>query len=857
MKRIINGVTATLPALLLTLAFQAGAEAPGGYYAGLEGKSGVALKKAAKAAARDHTAVSYGKNGTWTAFRQTDVRNVNGQDCWWDMYSTDNIPVSAGAPPSGMNIEHSVANSWWGGSKNDAYKDLFHLNPSNSNANSRKSNYPLGECASVEWDNGVTFVGLPKSGLGGGNKYVYEPADEYKGDFARAYFYMFTVYDDISWKSGTDWMYTVGSELLLKPWATEMLLRWAEEDPVSQKEIERNEAIYGIQHNRNPFIDNPTLASHIWGELATTPFHAGETPVPDPVEDIDAPDGYYELLVGKNGATLKSAVKERISKLSTVDYGDKTWEAFKTTDVRRFEGRDAWWDMYSDYVVYTSDGHPGMNIEHSVANSWWGGVKNDAYKDLYHLNPSNSDANNRKSNHPLGEVGTVNWTNLVSTIGRPEAGTGGGSETVFEPADEYKGDFARAYFYVFTLYDNIGWDSEYGWMYDCLAYPSLKGWATDMLLRWAEEDPVDSREAARNAAVAKIQGNRNPYIDIPRLAECVWGEKAGQLTADDLSAREIVDRPASPRLEGYSPVMFDTYSLTWWNQLSLAVEVPAGATGEYTFGGAWEPIADGTITIPAASGSGETRTLMLRSTDGKGMKSARTIVRLTSVEPGSGDILKASWIPVSSTGDLNESEDYIIVTSGQSKVMGADGGTSSQKYMSVAGDVTVGADGTITEIPVETAVVNLARSGSGWILEISDTHGESKGWWTTTSARNMRLGSRSDATAATLTVSSGTTAIDFGSAGKLQYNKQAPRFLNYTSSQEPVLLYRRNPLTEVTEVHDGSEDFGVWVEYGTLHVSEGCRVFDMQGREITANRPEPGIYIVTDGRRTVKVALQP
>lgn len=262
--------------LSVVAAFSVSAQAPEGYYSALEGKCKGDLKKAAKSIVYSHTEISYGESGTWVAFKETDVRYVNGKAIWWDMYSNNEVAVSSGH--GGLNIEHSVANSWWGKTKNAAYKDLFHLNPSNSDANSRKSNFPLGEVADVTWTNGITTVGTPKSGLGGGNSKVYEPADCYKGDFARVFFYMFTVYDNLSWKSNTDWMYSTSSELTLKPWAYEMLLRWAKEDPVDQKEIDRNNAIYKIQGNRNPFIDLPDLCEYIWGDKNTIPYHVEGNP---------------------------------------------------------------------------------------------------------------------------------------------------------------------------------------------------------------------------------------------------------------------------------------------------------------------------------------------------------------------------------------------------------------------------------------------------------------------------------------------------------------------------------------------------------------------------------------------------
>ncbi len=274
---------------------------PAGYYDSLEGKCGAELMKAVKARVRTHDVIEYGAD-TWVAFRSTDVRTVDGTDYWWDMYGNTLLPVSAGRPDSNtMNIEHSVANSWWGKTKNDAYKDIVHLNPSDATANNRKSNYPLAELSSVSWTNGWTNVGSPKSGQGGGAASCYEPHDEYKGDFARVFMYMFTVYDDIAWKSTTDWMYDTTSDLMLKPWAQTLLLRWSQNDPVSDKERMRNDGIQKEQRNRNPFIDLPDLAEHIWGSKSTVPFSISGTPGPgedpgeNPGEDPTDTDRYLWL----------------------------------------------------------------------------------------------------------------------------------------------------------------------------------------------------------------------------------------------------------------------------------------------------------------------------------------------------------------------------------------------------------------------------------------------------------------------------------------------------------------------------------------------------------------------------------
>ena len=244
------------------------------YYTSVDGvKGGEALKTALYNLIKNHKVISYGsgESSTWGAFYTTDAAIENGQRRVLDMYSNEKRYFgSKGSAVSGMNIEHSVAKSWWGGNKNNAYCDIHHLNPSDQNANSRKSNYPLGELTSVSWENGVTFVG--KANIDGSSLNAYEPCDEYKGDFARVFMYMFTCYQDLTWKY--TWMnYEKSTYPTLKPWAVKLLLKWHKQDPVSEKEVNRNNAVYAVQGNRNPYVDYPQLADYVWGDSINYVFH--------------------------------------------------------------------------------------------------------------------------------------------------------------------------------------------------------------------------------------------------------------------------------------------------------------------------------------------------------------------------------------------------------------------------------------------------------------------------------------------------------------------------------------------------------------------------------------------------------
>ena len=237
---------------------------------------------------------------------------------------------------------------------------------------------------------------------------------------------------------------------------------------------------------------------------------------------------YYTSIDGvKGGATLKNALYNLVKNHKKITYNSGTWDAFYSTDRDPVTNRV--YDMYSSEVRYfgnKGDKISGMNIEHSVAKSWWGGTNNNAYCDLHHLNPSDQTANSRKSNYPLAELESVTWDNGVTFVGK--ATINGSSINAYEPCDEYKGDFARTFMYMFTCYQDLTY--EYTWMnYENSAYPTLKPWAVELLLRWSKQDPVSEKEVARNNAVYAVQGNRNPYIDYPQLAEYVWGDSVNYI----------------------------------------------------------------------------------------------------------------------------------------------------------------------------------------------------------------------------------------------------------------------------------------------------------------------------------------
>lgn len=237
------------------------------------------------------------------------------------------------------------------------------------------------------------------------------------------------------------------------------------------------------------------------------------------------PEGYYSSLKGKKGAELKTAIHDIIKKANVLEYGSgnrNTWWGFWSTD-RNENGYFI--DRYSsekEWVKSTSQGAAGagMNIEHSFPKSWWGGAKSQAYKDLYNLMPCEGKINSTKSNYPMGIVVSGDKGNGWTKVGK---GTDG--KWYWEPADPWKGDFARGYMYMATAYQDYTWKGTQALqILQQGAYPTLQKWAYTLYIQWAKADKPNALEIKRNNDVAKIQGNRNPYVDFPNLMEYVWGD---------------------------------------------------------------------------------------------------------------------------------------------------------------------------------------------------------------------------------------------------------------------------------------------------------------------------------------------
>lgn len=304
------------------------AQIPDGYYDEAEGLMGYDLKtKLSEIITQGHNAKSYGQ--LWGFFNEHELdkyyendltildvysENPNGEDPYTYTASSDQCG-SAGYSQEGdcYNREHLMPQSWFN-KGNPMRTDVHHIFPVDGYVNAIHDNIPFGEVdnptqtslnGSKRGQNTYDFPGIYTG-------HVFEPIDEFKGDIARTYLYMATRYENqvSGWQhsnSGSQNTFNGTSDQVFNDWTIHMLLKWHNEDPVSQREIDRNEAAYQYQGNRNPFIDHPQFANMIW----------------DPAQAIS-----YDTILAEdfNSCTISGEQFMSISEMSDID-----WECVDNT----------------------------------------------------------------------------------------------------------------------------------------------------------------------------------------------------------------------------------------------------------------------------------------------------------------------------------------------------------------------------------------------------------------------------------------------------------------------------------------------------------------------------------------------
>ncbi|SDI11774.1 Por secretion system C-terminal sorting domain-containing protein [Chryseobacterium taeanense] len=275
--------------ILALASIMANAQTPSGYYNSANGLSGSALKTALSTIiSNGHQDKGY--NGLWTGYKTTDIdKNYENDGSILDIYSekptgSDPYKYTPGTNQCGTysvegncyNREHIVPQSLFN-QASPMVSDIHFIRATDGKVNGMRSNYPFGKVGTATFTskNGSKLGNSVSSGYSGT---VFEPIDEFKGDVARMIFYFVTRYQSklSTFSSGN----MLGGSTFpgLQTWELNVLLAWHNQDPVSQAEINRNNASYTFQGNRNPFIDNPNYVNLIWGSGSSTSGGGTTTP---------------------------------------------------------------------------------------------------------------------------------------------------------------------------------------------------------------------------------------------------------------------------------------------------------------------------------------------------------------------------------------------------------------------------------------------------------------------------------------------------------------------------------------------------------------------------------------------------
>jgi endonuclease I/chitodextrinase len=255
------------------------AQIPAGYYDTATG-TGYTLKTNLYNIIKGHTDNGYG--GLYTIYQTSDRDYYYENDgTVLDMYSenptgTDPYNYSSGSTQrcgtyssegDCYNREHIIPQSVFGEAspmKNDAHS----VTPTDGKVNGLRAAFPHGTVATAS-NTSLNGSKLGSSGVSGYSGTVFEPIDEFKGDIARMYFYFATRYENTVSGYSYDMFNNTSGQVFTTAFLN-MLLTWHAQDPVNAREIARNNAIYALQNNRNPYIDHPEYVQTIWNPTPDT-----------------------------------------------------------------------------------------------------------------------------------------------------------------------------------------------------------------------------------------------------------------------------------------------------------------------------------------------------------------------------------------------------------------------------------------------------------------------------------------------------------------------------------------------------------------------------------------------------------
>ena len=549
---------------------------------------------------------------------------------------------------------------------------------------------------------------------------------------------------------------------------------------------------------------------------------------------------YYKNANGERGEALKTALSAIITKGHTKIGYDGLYNAYKKTDSRPDGKVRDWYSNATNFThvtdkagSYSKEGDC-YNREHCLPQSWYEGGGNADYLkcDIVHVLPTDGYINNRRSNNPLANVNP----NRISGQSRNgyskwgQCGVSGYSGTVFEPNDEIKGDIARIYFYVVTRYESncTKWASNAtanAVFTSTSSYQPFKDWYYKMLVEWAQNDPVDELEIARNNAVHREQGNRNPFVDYPGLEEYIWGDKKNEpFDYDDYNATVAVRTPT------FSP---DGGTFTSPQSVTISCATD-GATIYYTIDGTTPTASSTPYTEPITVS--ESLTLMaiaVKDDEQSSVATASFVINEDGDDPTpTGDNI---YKKVTSTSDLESGKRYLIVyEEGGKSLLRLDGkaGTGSVNINSDAIDLNNKSN--------QAMVLVFNKVGNEWTIKGSD--GNFMALTSNSNALNTATTATENKAKWTISISGGTATISNVqySSRQLQYNASADMFRCYTASQEDVTIYKETGSTTGIDSAKKSDSKGQKQE-----------IYTLQGTKITTKSSMKQGIFVTKGKKWI------
>ncbi len=262
------------------------------------------------------------------------------------------------------------------------------------------------------------------------------------------------------------------------------------------------------------------------------------------------PAGYYSTVNDSNASTLRDSLHDIIDDHQRFPYTSSatdTWDILEAADEDPANPGNVITIYRNETYPKQGGGNTFYNREHSWPKSYGfpnDGSSNSAYTDAHHLFIADSGYNSSRSNKPYAEC-DINCNEKTTTLNNGRGGStadsnftaGAYADGSWETWDGRKGDVARALMYMAVRYEGgkhgvTGHDEPDLILTDdraliansnvganiSVAYMGLRS----VLINWHNNDPVDDFERRHNDAVYAHQGNRNPFVDHPEYARCVF-----------------------------------------------------------------------------------------------------------------------------------------------------------------------------------------------------------------------------------------------------------------------------------------------------------------------------------------------